>query len=372
MRHGLCVANIGAYADPRTVVELGGQAEAAGWEALLVWDHLGFVWGSPAADPWVTLAAVAARTTSLLLGTNVTPVARRRPHVLAHQVATLDVLSGGRVVFGAGIGGITSEFTAFGEDADARTRADQLDEGLEVLRRLWSGDRVDHHGRHYTVDGVTLAPRPAQEQVPIWIGGNSARALRRAARFDGWAADTTNQEGMTKTPGDVERALVTVREARRGSRRIRRCRDGTRGPGRSGRLRRGGRDLVAGERPRQARERRGDARAGAAGTARLADEHAENRAEERMPPRRLGERTPVAREGRQAGLPARGVVAVHQHAQRPERRVLDERHADAERDRPGARSPTHEVEGEAECGAVECVHRQTDRPPVPPRDGLAE
>jgi probable F420-dependent oxidoreductase len=214
VRHGLCVANIGTYADPRTVVELSGEAEAAGWEALFVWDHLGFVWGRPAADPWVTLAAVATRTSSLLLGTNITPVPRRRPHVLAHQVATLDVLSGGRVVFGAGIGGIASEFTAFGEDADARTRADQLDEGLEVLRRLWSGDRVDHHGRHYTVDGVTLAPRPAQEQVPIWIGGNSTRALRRAARFDGWAADTTNQEGMSKTPGDVERALVTVREAR--------------------------------------------------------------------------------------------------------------------------------------------------------------
>ena len=162
----------------------------------------------------MSLAAVAARTSSLLLGTNVTPVPRRRPHVLAHQVATLDVLSGGRVVFGAGIGGIASEFTAFGEDADARTRADQLDEGLEVLRRLWSGDRVDHHGRHYTVEGVTLAPRPAQERVPIWIGGNSTRALRRAARFDGWAADTTNREGMSKTPGDVERALVTVRDAR--------------------------------------------------------------------------------------------------------------------------------------------------------------
>ncbi len=214
MRLGLCVANVGSYADPRTVVELGREAEAAGWEALFLWDHLAFVWGPPAADPWVTLAAVAARTSSLVVGTNVTPVPRRRPHVLAHQVATLDVLSGGRVVFGAGIGGIESEFTAFGEVADARTRAEQLDEGLEVLRRLWSGDRVQHHGRHYTVDGVTLAPRPAQEQVPIWIGGNSARALRRAARFDGWAADSTNREGMTKTPADVERSVSTLRDAR--------------------------------------------------------------------------------------------------------------------------------------------------------------
>jgi alkanesulfonate monooxygenase SsuD/methylene tetrahydromethanopterin reductase-like flavin-dependent oxidoreductase (luciferase family) len=167
VRHGLCVANIGSYSDPRTVLELGREAEAAGWEALLVWDHLGFVWGPPAADPWVTLAAVAARTSSLLLGTNVTPVPRRRPHVLAHQVATLDLLSGGRVIFGAGIGGIASEFAAFGEDADARARGDRLDEGLEVLRRLWSGERVDHHGRHYTVERVKLAPRPAQVRLPI-------------------------------------------------------------------------------------------------------------------------------------------------------------------------------------------------------------
>jgi alkanesulfonate monooxygenase SsuD/methylene tetrahydromethanopterin reductase-like flavin-dependent oxidoreductase (luciferase family) len=93
------------------VVALAEEAEQAGWEGLLVWDHLGFVWGPPAADPWVTLAAVAARTSSLVLGTNVTPVPRRRPHVLAHQVATLDVLSGGRVVFAAGIGGVASEFT---------------------------------------------------------------------------------------------------------------------------------------------------------------------------------------------------------------------------------------------------------------------
>jgi probable F420-dependent oxidoreductase len=214
VRHGLCVANVGSYADPRIVATLGEEAEAAGWEALLLWDHLGFVWGPPAADPWVTLAALAARTSSLLLGTNVTPVPRRRPHVLAHQVATLDVLSGGRVVFGAGIGGIESEFTAFGEAADARTRAEQLDEGLEVLRSLWSGGRVDHHGRHYTVAGVTLAPRPVQDRLPIWVGGNSTRALRRAARFNGWAADTTNQEGMRKTPGDVERSVSALRDAR--------------------------------------------------------------------------------------------------------------------------------------------------------------
>ena len=214
MRHGLCLANVGTYSDPRTVVELAEEAETAGWEALLVWDHLGFVWGPPAADPWVTLAAVAARTSSLVLGTNVTPVPRRRPHVLAHQVATLDVLSGGRVVFAAGIGGVASEFTSFGEEGDSRARAEMLDEGLEVLRGLWSGERVEHRGRHYTVDGIALAPRPVQERLPIWVGGNSKPALRRAARYDGWAADTTNPQGMTLSPDDVARSVEVIRSLR--------------------------------------------------------------------------------------------------------------------------------------------------------------
>src|SRR5439155_17999147 len=148
VRYGVCVSNFGTYGDPRRVLAVAEQAEAAGWEALLIWDHLSFVWGPPAADPWVTLAAVAARTEKLVLGTNLTPVPRRRPHVLAHQVATLDVLSGGRAVFAAGIGGVEREFTAFGEPDDARLRAEMLDEGLDVLRALWAGTEVNHYGRH--------------------------------------------------------------------------------------------------------------------------------------------------------------------------------------------------------------------------------
>ena len=164
----------------------------------------------------MTLAAVAARTSSLVVGTNVTPLPRRRVHVLAHQVATLDVLSGGRTVFGAAIGGIPEEFAAFGEPEDARVRAAMLDEGLEVLRALWAGERVEHRGAHYTVDGVTLAPLPVQEPLPIWIGGNSGPALRRAARYDGWSADTTNMEGFTRSPEDVAESLETIRGLRGG------------------------------------------------------------------------------------------------------------------------------------------------------------
>jgi probable F420-dependent oxidoreductase len=210
VRYGLCLANIGSYSDPRVAVEMAVAAEANGWDAVLIWDHLAFVWGPPAADPWVTLAAVAARTQRVRLGTAVTPVARRRPHVLAQQVATLDVLSGGRVVFGAGLGGSPSEFGRFGEPVDSRVRAEMLDEGLSLLRRFWAGEKVTHRGRHYTVDGVRLEPLPFQERVPIWIGGNRPASLRRAARWDGWIPDSAAPRGMTLSADDVTRSVATI------------------------------------------------------------------------------------------------------------------------------------------------------------------
>jgi alkanesulfonate monooxygenase SsuD/methylene tetrahydromethanopterin reductase-like flavin-dependent oxidoreductase (luciferase family) len=203
MRYGVLAANVGSYSDPRNVVRLALEAERAGWEALLIWDHLAFVWGPPAGDPWVTLAAVAASTSKLLIGTGVTPTPRRRPHVLAHQVATLDVLSGGRVIFGAGLGGVPSEFTAFGEDDVPRVRAEKLDESLDLLRRFWAGERVAHRGTYYEVNGVTLAPSPIQQPPRIWIGGNSSRARARAARFDGWLADTSTAEAMSVSPEEL-------------------------------------------------------------------------------------------------------------------------------------------------------------------------
>jgi probable F420-dependent oxidoreductase len=171
------------------------------------------VWNGPAADPWVTLAAIAARTQRIRIGTMVTPVARRRPHVVAQQVATLDVLSGGRVIFGAGLGGSKSEFTKFGDPGDERTRAALLDEGLDVVRALWSGEEVNHRGRHFTVDGVTLAPVPVQRALPIWIGGNRPASLRRAARWDGWCADSSDPTGMTLSPDDIRTAIATIGRA---------------------------------------------------------------------------------------------------------------------------------------------------------------
>ena len=210
VRYGVCLANIGTFSDPRASVRVARAAEESGWEAVFVWDHLAFVWGAPAADPWVVLTAIAAQTETVRIGTAVTPVARRRPQVLAQTVASLDVLSDGRVIFGAGLGGAESEFGKFGEPTDAKVRAAKLDEGLGVLRDLWTGAEVTHRGEHYTVDGVTLAPRPVQEEVPIWIGGNKAPSLRRAARWDGWIADAAAPTGIPLTPDDLARSIDAI------------------------------------------------------------------------------------------------------------------------------------------------------------------
>jgi len=210
VRFGICLANIGTYSDPRVGVRVAQAAEAAGWDGVFTWDHLAFVWDAPAADPWIVLSAVAASTSQVRIGTAVTPVARRRPHVLAHEVATLDRLSGGRVIFGAGLGGSAAEFGNFGEPTDAKVRAEMLDEGLDVMKQLWSGRPVTHHGKHYTVEDVTLAPEPVQSHVPVWIGGNRPPSLRRAARWDGWLADSAAPTGEMLSPDDVARSIEMI------------------------------------------------------------------------------------------------------------------------------------------------------------------
>ena len=210
VRYGICLANIGSYADPRVGVRVAEAADAAGWDGVFIWDHLAFVWDAPAADPWVTLSAIAASTSRVRIGTAVTPLARRRPHVVAHELATLDRLSDGRVIFGAGLGGSPREFGSFGEPTDPKIRAEMLDEGLELMRELWSGAPVTHHGKHYAVEGVTFAPTPVQERIPIWIGGNRPASLRRAARWDGWLADSADPTGMTLSPDDVAQRIEQI------------------------------------------------------------------------------------------------------------------------------------------------------------------
>src|SRR5262249_28998142 len=93
---------------------------------------------------------------------------------------------------------------------DAHVRAEKLDEGLDLLRELWSGTRVDHNGAHFTANGVTLAPAPLQQPLPIWIGGNSRRAMARAGRFDGWFADSSDPERMTMSPDELAERVAKI------------------------------------------------------------------------------------------------------------------------------------------------------------------
>jgi alkanesulfonate monooxygenase SsuD/methylene tetrahydromethanopterin reductase-like flavin-dependent oxidoreductase (luciferase family) len=203
VHQGLFIPQFGELADPRLLADFGRRAEQAGWDGLFVWDHIQY--RAPAAvvlDPWVTLAAIGAATDRLRLGAMVTPLARRRPWVVARQVAALDLLTQGRMVLGVGLGLDDSgrELSTFGEELDARTRAEMLDEALEIIHGLLSGEEVQHQGPHYVVHGATFLPTPVQKPLPTWVAARWPKRapLRRAARYQGvFAINIT-------TPDDVE------------------------------------------------------------------------------------------------------------------------------------------------------------------------
>jgi alkanesulfonate monooxygenase SsuD/methylene tetrahydromethanopterin reductase-like flavin-dependent oxidoreductase (luciferase family) len=197
--------NLPPFTEARAVVELAVEAEHAGWDGFFLWDHLHWRRADELEvhDPWTILAAVAARTQRIVLGTMVTPLARRRPQTIAKQLATLDHLSGGRVVLGVGVGEPGDEdFGVFGDPADRRVRAQVLDESLEVLDGLLRGDAVDHHGEHLDVVARFLPACVQQPRIPIWVAAKApARpGLRRSLRWDGVAP--IGAEGFM-TPGEV-------------------------------------------------------------------------------------------------------------------------------------------------------------------------
>jgi alkanesulfonate monooxygenase SsuD/methylene tetrahydromethanopterin reductase-like flavin-dependent oxidoreductase (luciferase family) len=222
MRYAVNVPNFEDYGDARTVAGLAADAEAAGWDGFFVWDHLAFVkaWRLRIADPWVLLTAVALAAERLRLGPMVTPLPRRRPWKLARETVTLDRLSGGRLVLGVGLGEPPEdEYGSFGEPTDPVVRAAMLDEGLEVLTRLWSGETVSFQGRHYRVDQVAFQPTPVQRpRIPIWVAGAWPRPgpLRRAARFDGSCPLKVDATGELATlePDELRQLLAVVRRHR--------------------------------------------------------------------------------------------------------------------------------------------------------------
>jgi alkanesulfonate monooxygenase SsuD/methylene tetrahydromethanopterin reductase-like flavin-dependent oxidoreductase (luciferase family) len=191
MHNGLFLPIFGELSDPRVTARLAAEAEEAGFDGVFVWDHVQY--RAPAthiADAWITLAAMAVATERVRIGPLVTPLPRRRPHVVARQATAIDQLSGGRLVLGVGTGRDSArELSAFGEELDDGTRGEMLDEALEVVTALWSGDEVRHEGAHYIAGGVTFEPTPLQRpRVPVWVAGRwpYRKPLHRAARYDGY------------------------------------------------------------------------------------------------------------------------------------------------------------------------------------------
>lgn len=221
MKYGVDIPNFGHWADPRHVAEFAKQVEEAGWDGLSLWDHI-LVWdGNEIGDPWIALAAAAAATERLTLMMMVTPLPRRRPWKVAREAVSLDQLSGGRFILGVGIGfPADEEFATFGEPTDDRVRADMLDEGLEIITGLWTGEPFTHAGEHYDIKEVTFLPAPVQEpRIPIWVAGMwpNRRPFRRAARYEG-VAPIIYRDGRyeTVTPEPLAEIVGYVNEHRTG------------------------------------------------------------------------------------------------------------------------------------------------------------
>ncbi len=164
--------------------ECAQAAEAAGWDGFFVWEP---VWG---VDAWVSLSAAAMRTHRIRLGTMITPLSRMRPWKLASETATVERLSNGRVILSVGLGAIDSGFVNFGEETDRKTRAELLDEGLEILTGLWRGQPFSFSGKHYHLTPTEFSPpRPPIQtpRIPIWVVGlwPSQKSMGRAIRYDG-------------------------------------------------------------------------------------------------------------------------------------------------------------------------------------------
>lgn len=210
VRYGLYLPPFGPFGDPVVLVDLAVRAEAAGWDGVFLWDHVVYE-GMPVADPWTTLAAIARATRRLRFGPMVTPLPRRRPWIVARQAATVSRLSGGRLIFGAGLGSDESgDFSRFGEAASPRDRSALLTEGLEVMRALWSGRPYRHPGGCYQVDLAESAPEPYG--IPVWMASsaNAPRVIRRAATCDGMFP---NPGGRALTPEEVTQTVAALRRA---------------------------------------------------------------------------------------------------------------------------------------------------------------
>lgn len=212
MRYGFVLPT----GDARIAADFAHAAEQAGWDGFFVWEP---VWG---IDAWVSLAAAAMQTNSIRLGTLLSPISRMRPWELASKTATLDNLSNGRVILSVGLGAVDTGFEAFGEVTDRKTRAELVDEGLDILMGLWRGQPFNYDGKHYHVKETQFQPPPPPVQkprIPIWMVGAwpSKKSMGRVMRCDGLLPAVMDSDKVRFGPptGDELRAMTAYIKANR-------------------------------------------------------------------------------------------------------------------------------------------------------------
>jgi len=230
---GANIFGVGALAEPGALGDVARLAEDLGYHSVFVADHVvmprtlsskypyscdgGFPYDPDQdwLDPLVALGYLAARTTRIRIGTSVTVLPMRHPIVTAKQIASADHLSGGRVIFGVGVGWMAEEFALLGESFHDRGR--RMDEYLRLVKTLWTEKNPSFSGQYFQVSDCAVTPKPVQKpHVPLWVGGDSPAALRRAARLgDGWHSAGTS---LAELPGK----LRMLDEALRGAGRARR------------------------------------------------------------------------------------------------------------------------------------------------------
>jgi probable F420-dependent oxidoreductase len=225
---GANIFGVGALADPGALADVARLAEDLGYHSVFVADHVvmprslaskypysrdgGFPYDPDQnwLDPLVALGYLAGRTTTIRIGTSITVLPMRHPIITAKQVATADHLSNGRVIFGVGVGWMAEEFHLLGERFEERGR--RMDEYLALVKTLWTEKNPTFSGQYFRVKDCAVTPKPVQKpHVPVWIGGDSAVALRRAARFgDGWHSAGTSVADLPGKLRVLDEALAAA------------------------------------------------------------------------------------------------------------------------------------------------------------------
>ena len=194
VKFGVSLPNYGVQAGKKQILEIAKAADKLGYFSVWAADRL--IVPEPPNQPWskinpavyepiVTLSYLASVTENVRLGTSVIVLPFRNPLVLAKQIVTLDILSDGRLILGVGVGWMKEEFQAAG--VYMKERGARTDESIQLFRRLWEEPKPSFKGRFIKFPQIHFDPKPLQSRIPIWIGGNSKSALRRAAKFgDGW------------------------------------------------------------------------------------------------------------------------------------------------------------------------------------------